>query len=56
MHCFMRNQGGLKRQNLEQILLTSTDGMSQKLLPNFLYKQGNKNYKQYDILNFLLKW
>lgn len=27
LHCFMRNQGGVKRQKTEQILLTSTDGI-----------------------------
>lgn len=32
LHCFMRNQGGLKRQKVEQILLTSTDGMCQIFL------------------------
>ncbi|XP_065217449.1 intraflagellar transport protein 80 homolog isoform X2 [Planococcus citri] len=26
LHCFVRNQGGLKRQKVEQILLTSADG------------------------------
>ena len=26
MHCFMKNQAGSTRQNLEQILITSTDG------------------------------
>lgn len=27
MHCFMRHQNGLKKQNLEQILITSADGL-----------------------------
>lgn len=27
LHCFVKNQGGGKKNFLEQILLTSTDGM-----------------------------
>lgn len=26
MHCFMKSTGGIKRQNIEQILLTLADG------------------------------